>query len=361
MVIFKPGDLIVKCYPYAHCVTGGEKNTRCHYCLKRMPFMKRCSKCRTARYCSSKCQAKDWKYVHQLECKYFKEDSETLSHLFQGDTIRLVLRILLMNKKYPHKAIEEVETIYGKKSFSTLINHSDELFNEPNDRYEQIHNMALFFEMLGIEFEMDSYREIYSKVSTNSYTISNYFLNNIGTSVYIAASVFGHSCLSNTCHVFNGITMEIRATKEIDTQNEAITLSYVNPLYPRQKRLNVLAGRYYISCKCPRCVSPNEQEDADLIKSVEKFHDFMHKNDLQSSLEAGLEFLALFTPHFPYPTAIVTYVYDRLVHVCKNLDDEKALYFEKEWSKYLHITHGRDPQQFVQEYQDPPLIYNSDP
>lgn len=321
--------------------------------------MKKCSKCRIARYCSPKCQAKDWADVHQLECKYFKIDSEAYSgYLFKGDSIRLLLRVLLMNKKCPQKVTEEVETFYGKRSFDTLLSHTDKIFNEPNERSEQGHDLAVFFRNLGIELDMEYFRDIYGKIAINSFGTYNYFLNKTGTALYIGCSVFNHSCSNNACHIFDGIKMQVRAIKEFDTENEAITISYINPRLSRQERLDALAESYYFRCKCPRCENPNEEEDAQLIKSEEELKNFMQLKDPQLALKAGLKFLEFFTPCIPGPTAVETYVLDRIAYLCENIGDERASFFREEWRKNFLITHGREPQEFLEANRDPALIYN---
>ena len=62
----------------AHC------NSKCSGCSKEFDsnhHRYRCGKCKSAYYCSSKCQAKDWKLKHKKECKKLRLEKEETKHL----------------------------------------------------------------------------------------------------------------------------------------------------------------------------------------------------------------------------------------------------------------------------------------
>ena len=65
----------------------------CLYCLKEVEGSSRCSRCRTALYCSKKCQEKHWP-VHKNRCQdsnmedsIEKLDMKACNHLKQGNYI----------------------------------------------------------------------------------------------------------------------------------------------------------------------------------------------------------------------------------------------------------------------------------
>ena len=44
----------------------------CWNCFAAVENLKKCSKCRIARYCGKDCQAQDWKKVHKIHSSYIK-------------------------------------------------------------------------------------------------------------------------------------------------------------------------------------------------------------------------------------------------------------------------------------------------
>ena len=51
-----------------------EMNNKCWQCEKRVPDLKRCSKCKIARYCSVECQETEWHYMHKQSHKATKDE-----------------------------------------------------------------------------------------------------------------------------------------------------------------------------------------------------------------------------------------------------------------------------------------------
>ena len=50
----------------------------CSYCGQGMDVLKTCSRCKTAKYCSQKCQEKDWPRKHKQHCKEMRRLAEVI-------------------------------------------------------------------------------------------------------------------------------------------------------------------------------------------------------------------------------------------------------------------------------------------
>lgn len=78
--------------------------------------------------------------------------------------------------------------------------------------------------------------------------------NEIGMALYVAGSVFEHSCVPNAAPTYRGTHMTIRALKTIK-EGEKVVINYVDLKRPLEERREALRRHYYIECKCERCVA----------------------------------------------------------------------------------------------------------
>ena len=68
---YKPGELIARFEPLAHCIKDEFKSMFFDNCGKRSDQLKKCSKCNQMYYCDKECQQNDWK-CHKFECKVYR-------------------------------------------------------------------------------------------------------------------------------------------------------------------------------------------------------------------------------------------------------------------------------------------------
>lgn len=78
-------------------------------------------------------------------------------------------------------------------------------------------------------------------------------MNAIGTALYVAASVFDHSCVPNAAPVFVGNRITVRAMKHVK-DGEKVVINYVDLKMPYGKRREALRSQYYFDCDCIRCL-----------------------------------------------------------------------------------------------------------
>ena len=109
--------------------------------------------------------------------------------------------------------------------------------------------------------------EIFGRVLTNSFNIMDDEYQSIGIGLYLAASVFDHSCDPNTAIIFKGKELIARY---IGNQNENtadsaefndLRISYTNLLNTTKQRQIELREQYYFDCACIKCFRDNKFGD----------------------------------------------------------------------------------------------------
>jgi hypothetical protein len=128
---------------------------------------------------------------------------------------------------------------------------------------DMFYGAALSLKQLG-NLEQVSAREImtflcivshflsYLQFATNSMSICDEFMVNIGAAAYHELSMFNHSCLPNCVLSFVGSTIYIKTICDIE-KGEELTISYIDVSEPRAMRRKTLRERYFFTCTCPLC------------------------------------------------------------------------------------------------------------
>lgn len=97
---------------------------------------------------------------------------------------------------------------------------------------------------------------IYGRMCVNGFNILDPEMLSIGTGIYLGCSVIDHSCDPNAVAVFEGVTIHIRAVKDIPVLDwEKVFISYIDLLnFPKDRQLE-LQEMYYFLCDCKPCAS----------------------------------------------------------------------------------------------------------
>lgn len=85
--------------------------------------------------------------------------------------------------------------------------------------------------------------------------------------LFIEGSSLDHSCRPNATQVCVGSRMEVRATRDIDTDKDEIFVSYVDLMLPTPMRRSKLKRGYFFDCNCENC--SNRGLDAMYVKFCE--------------------------------------------------------------------------------------------
>lgn len=306
-------------------------------------YLKKCSQCHAMYYCSSRCQAKDWRNVHSLECNYYALDSQSEYPVLVKKTWhRFVLRVLLIVTKHPAKATEEIDTFHGPRSFLSLLNHNEEMLSTSTEKSRLAFQMACDFEKLGVPITKKFFCDIFGKLIINSFSI---FGNNgirLGSGVYIASSVFNHSCYPNATYVFDGLKMQVRAVKEFDSEKEPPRISYLDWKLPKKERQSRLLEQYYFLCDCYRCVHSTTDDDSELDELQEKFTHHIMNKDYRSAFDYGLQIVGQSAKQYPYPYPSLVLIILKLLEIGCEIGDDRTVELIPILKNVFQITYGVD-------------------
>ncbi|CAP36981.2 Protein CBR-SET-10 [Caenorhabditis briggsae] len=212
-----------------------------------------CDDCTQVSYCSLKCQRKDWKTVHQLECEILRGTAQNMTV-----TMRLCVRVLLNtigNSNGPD--IDALETNY--KEFRSSPKHNQFLSDILTIIKASGHN--IFPESM----DNNKMIAIICSVLCNSFgIIAEKRVEPIGSGMYVGLATHNHSCAS-TCHVvFDGNQAVLRSRDRQYCKNT--TISYVSRMLPTFERQKSIRNVHFITCRCEMCLN----EDLDLTGLASK-------------------------------------------------------------------------------------------
>jgi len=86
----------------------------------------------------------------------------------------------------------------------------------------------------------------------------------IAGGLYVDGSVFDNSCRPNAICVFNGPVMTVRALRDIDSEQEKITICYLEGglMLPKGLRREYIREFGHFDCQCNVCIDPSYSDDA---------------------------------------------------------------------------------------------------
>ena len=293
------------------------------------------------KYCDTLCQKKDWK-KHKFECGVYKEFYSELHPNLDRFLLRLYL-FLTNNKNLINKKEKLQHEPYNERSFEDLMTHQTDIENDQN-RMRQFEAICQRLSKC-IEFDKATLFNFYCKICINSFSIVDVNINEIGSGLYIAESVFDHSCTPNAAPVFNGMYLEIRAIKDIK-KGEKLNINYVDLKVDLATRHESLRKQYYFDCHCIW-----QDFDHELLKKL--------NTDMDSYIDQESEWMKAYTlcqqtidlyhqvyGHY-HPDLTV-----QLVRLCKlriwvspDLDNE-ALELIKKTGAHIAVTHGHNHDLF---------------
>ena len=231
------------------------------------------------------------------------------------------------------------------RCFNDLKTHVDEV-KKDEKRMKFFDKMCMRFESWGIEFDKEDLFMIFCRICINSFSILNEDLNEIGTALYIQASVFDHSCVPNAAPVFNGINLQIRALKRIN-DDEEICINYIDLKMNRNTRHEKLMEQYYFECKCLKCETNSDAEiDYAKVKDFDQQFDKLISdgNDWYQAYHVGIDTVPLYKLIYGdfHPDLTVQLI--RIVKVVLLIDDiidrNEIISLITKSEKSLRITHG---------------------
>ncbi|KAL6261766.1 hypothetical protein P5V15_006855 [Pogonomyrmex californicus] len=295
---FKPGDIVSIEDPYAHVIYEERYYTHCHYCLSRSYNLIPCPKCPVAQYCSENCRKLAWEACHETECPILKLLTNLLN--VDKDKIRMISKIirLLIVVTENGTRIEELQQdmkiaesnpddrtagftdtgILDSFSGRSALSLATNMTTRPLigiSAFACISALAVILlatqtKFFHKKYEIDDLKDIseFSELkfcasimfracvimSSNCFSIQQEPGIVSGSGLYVAHSLYNHSCAPNTFRHFEGLTMITRALTPIHP-GEQIFTSYggVYAHMSRPERKQKILQDYFLDCDCPAC------------------------------------------------------------------------------------------------------------
>lgn len=257
MLKYARGTEILTSQPFVYITEKERRGRICDFCFSGSENLRRCSRCKILYFCGKKCQAAAWP-DHKVECACL----EKVSPEVPANPVRFFCRLLIKLKDT--SAAAQTEPVFGRgRSFADLVAHVEEIKRDAKRvaQFQRLWMTAGAF--LGDKYlpPAETGLEIFGKMVVNTYTITNYEECPVGTGLYIGPSILDHSCTPNAHAVFDGSTLRLRATADIECNSvDGIRVSYIDLKELRRTRIEELRERYYFSCNCPRCSADEAQE-----------------------------------------------------------------------------------------------------
>ncbi|XP_026829087.1 SET and MYND domain-containing protein 4 isoform X3 [Ooceraea biroi] len=295
---FKPGDIVSLEDPYVHVIYEERYYTHCHHCLSRSYNLIPCPECPIAQYCSEECRRLAWDACHQTECPILKLLSNLLN--VDKDKIRMISKIirLLIVVTANGTRIQELQEdmrvaesnpdnrtagftdtgILDSFSVRSALSLATNMTTRPLigiSAFACISALAVILLATQTSFfpktyKLDDLKDISGfaelkfcasvmfracvMMSSNCFSIQQEPGIVSGSGLYVAHSLYNHSCAPNTFRHFEGLTMITRALTPIRPGDQVFT-SYggVYAHMARSERKQKILQDYFLDCDCPAC------------------------------------------------------------------------------------------------------------
>ncbi|XP_064107516.1 histone-lysine N-methyltransferase SMYD3-like [Macrobrachium nipponense] len=249
----KRGDVIMSSRPFCWVVDSSLAGQYCEYCLgsfRKDRILTRCSDCYRAWYCSRMCRDLA-EPLHRKECEIFRRKPEFKPR----DTARFMARLICKLRDGGDEISEKVDD-RRSRSFKDLMSHFREI-KQDRRQLRYLREMMPDLKVLLGEGNLPDHSSlvtIYGKVMVNSFCLLDDHLTPIGTSIYLAASVFDHSCVANAFVSFIGNRLVIRSLVDWpDLDLNLVRISYIDSMNTRAYRQLYLKDHYFFLCDCRIC------------------------------------------------------------------------------------------------------------
>lgn len=267
----------------------------------------RCSKCKSALFCSRKCQVnslsycelfiefvsgcrqrRGWKF-HKHECRIFAEEGR-----YPPASLMLVLRVLLA---YEQERSGSSETPVGFR-LRDFIGLCTNWSRQDAKRQVEYGNMSLLIAVMSQRIsglhcpDVQFLSECFARLHCNSFSICDEELVPVGVGVFPLLSYLNHSCSANAVVSFDysfehggSMAASVRAVREIAV-DEAVTISYIDSGLGRCDRQKILQQQYFFSCSCKRCLGPPRQGDTRQSELADEVQRLLNAQDWTGACQA---------------------------------------------------------------------------
>eukprot|EP01041_Mallomonas_annulata_P008035 gene8035-16466_t len=251
--VSRAGEIVLSNQPLAWVLRYSYWGDRCCCCMCRPASLLRCSKCKTATYCSVNCQMNDWEQ-HKAECSKLK------GILHQNHSFTTIDDILLLLRTFSKiKSLQQVCSTCDDGFVSCGNGHLDAL-SAPTECSQNENELFIEYAAKLCKKSLYEIRQILTKFRCNNFGIMDELLVCVGAGIYPRAAILNHSC-QPTCvlrySLLSGHAPLLQAVslRPLD-KGEEFTHSYTDCTLPTSLRKQYLLGTYGFECHCIRCTTP---------------------------------------------------------------------------------------------------------
>lgn len=254
----------------------------------------------------------------------------------------------------------ESEKLYSFYDLESNINRLTD------DKKEGLTQLAVTFQHFMREEMQDASQlpssldifEAFAKLISNSFTICNAEMQEVGVGIYPSMSLLNHSCDPNCCIVFSGPHLLLHAVRDIKAGAE-LTICYLDMLMTSEGRQKQLRDQYCFECDCFRCQT--QDKDAAMLagdkniwkevqESLEKIEDLKAHQKWEQVLAICQTILSSSSERLPDSNIHQLKVLDGAMDACIHLGQlEEALsYAIRTLEPYRIFYPGNHPVRGVQ-------------
>lgn len=315
--------------PFVYVLGKEGRGRLCDYCFKECDSLKRCSACKYVYFCNKQCQLSAWR-DHKAECAGLRKVAPNVP----DTSVRYFCRLLVkLSKK---DAWSKAEVVFGKeRCFADLMSHAESIRRDLTRSLEEFPKLWATSKLFLDEKYIPSPQvglEIYGKMVINSYCICTDELSPVGSGLYIGPSILDHSCAPNAHAIYEGFKLQLRATEDICCSSvDGITVTYLDVMFPKRGRQQILKKQYYFDCKCARC--SDEVPDCIIEKSLElsaevkaKFKELELKGEDRATVRRVRRWAENFLAREKLPETDIAHInaLDLLTKCCLKMEDYQA-------------------------------------
>ena len=237
--------------PYAACPLPCHRTRVCYRCMKPAfgeRTLRRCSRCKWARYCSTTCQKRDWA-SHSHECVVVQTAAAApLDQINDAAAADVLLAARCLWRR--HTSLVKDKTTEADLAFDAM---------EPGVVSEgDVALGRLAADVPGLLPPLDepatAVAILIASFARNNFGVLSELLSLVGAGCYPDAALLNHSCAPNCVLAFAGNVLEVRAIRAIKG-GEELTHSYTDLCQPTATRREILRAQYGFVCDCSRCVN----------------------------------------------------------------------------------------------------------
>ena len=255
-----PGDLLLETPPFA-CVALDD-TPACDTCCSLKDSeaqLRRCTGCKTVRYCDARCQRAAWSSAaHAKECPALAH--VRASHgVTPPPSLRLAHRMLLRlaagsSKAAPYDNPDLVHALesHRQEAGETMLVNAAQATAALLSFAGTQGGSDTATSPWRIELDASAVTDTILALSVNAHAVCDAELRPVGRGLYPLVACCNHDCTPTAVLTFRGALAQLRATRALEAGAE-VCISYIDLTATAAERRAELQEGYHFTCACHAC------------------------------------------------------------------------------------------------------------